>query len=150
MRVLFDQATPVPIRPYFERHSVRTAAQQGWDKLRNGDLLDAAEEAGFDLLLTTDKNICYQQNLEGRKIAIVVLGQQQWPRLRPYVQRVVEAVNASIPAATQRWISHSRKVLFRSKIDQSMRGMASGRLREYLHDMTNGLSTDRVQIGRRT
>ena len=99
MRIIFDQATPVPIRPYLERHTVRTAAQQGWDKLRNGDLLTAAEEAGFDLLLTTDKNIRYQQNLAGRKIAIVVLGQQQWPRLRPHIQRVVEAVNAATPGS---------------------------------------------------
>ena len=92
MLIIFDQATPVPIRPYLERHSVRTAAQQGWDTLANGDLLTAAEEAGFDLLLTTDKNMRYQQNLTGRRIVIVVLGQQQWPQLRPHIQRVVEAV----------------------------------------------------------
>jgi hypothetical protein len=46
----------------------------------------------FDLLLTTDKNMRYQQNLTGRRIVIVVLGQQQWPQLRPHIQRVVEAV----------------------------------------------------------
>ena len=97
MLILFDQATPVPIRPYLEGHIVRTAAQQGWDKLRNGDLLAAAEDAGFDVLLTTDKNMRYQQNLAGRKIAIVVLGQQQWPRLQPHIHRVVEAVNAATP-----------------------------------------------------
>ena len=57
MLIVFDQATPVPIRPYLEGHTVRTAAQEGWDRLRNGDLLTAAEEAGFDLLLTTDKNM---------------------------------------------------------------------------------------------
>ena len=72
MVILFDQATPVPIRSYLGAHTVRTAAQQGWDKLKNGDLLAVAEEAGFDILLTTDKNIRYQQNLSGRKIAIVV------------------------------------------------------------------------------
>lgn len=99
MLIVFDQATPVPIRPYLEGHTVRTAAQEGWDMLRNGELLNAAEEAGFDLLLTTDKNIRYQQNLTGRKIAIVVLGQQQWPRLRPHIQRVVEAVNAATPGS---------------------------------------------------
>jgi len=97
MRIIFDQATPVPIRPYLEGHTVRTAAQQGWDKLKNGDLLNAAEAAGFDVLLTTDKNIRYQQNLGGRKIAIVVLGRQQWPQLHPHVQLVVEAVNAATP-----------------------------------------------------
>src|SRR5260370_626259 len=95
MRIRFDQATPVPIRSYLGGHTITTAAQQGWDTLRNGDLLTAAEAAGFDLLLTTDKNIVYQQNLKGCRIAIVVLGQQQWPRLRPHVQRVVEAVNAA-------------------------------------------------------
>jgi hypothetical protein len=95
MLVLFDQATPVPIKIYLVGHSVRTAAQQGWDRLKNGDLLKAAEESGFDLLLTTDKNLRYQQNLSDRKIAIVVLGQQQWPRLSPHVQLVVDAVNAA-------------------------------------------------------
>ena len=99
MLILFDQATPVPIRSFLEGHTVRTAAQQGWDKLRNGDLLTAAEEAGFDILLTTDKNMRYQQNLEGRKIAIVVLGQQQWPQLRPHIERVIEAVNAATPGS---------------------------------------------------
>jgi hypothetical protein len=97
MLIVFDQATPVPIRPYLKGHTVRTAAQQGWDKLRNGDLLTAAESAGFEILLTTDKNMRYQQNLAGRKIAVVVLGQQQWPRLRPHIQLVIEAVNAATP-----------------------------------------------------
>ena len=89
----------MPVRPFLEGHTVRTAAQQGWDKLKNGELLNAAEEAGFDILLTTDKNIRYQQNLAGRRIAIVVLGQQQWPRLRPHIERVIEAVNAATPGS---------------------------------------------------
>ena len=99
MRVLFDQATPVPIRPYLKNHHVRTAAQEGWDTLQNGDLLAAAESAGFDLLLTTDKNMRYQQNLAGRKIAVVVLGQQQWPLLRPHIQVVIDGVDASAPGS---------------------------------------------------
>jgi hypothetical protein len=66
MRVLFDQATPLPIRAYLDQHVVSTASQQGWDTLRNGDLLTAAEEGGF-ILLTTDKNMPYQQILAGRK-----------------------------------------------------------------------------------
>ncbi len=99
MRVIFDQATPVPIRPYLEGHTVRTAAQQGWDRLRNGELLAAAEQAGFDILLTTDKNIRYQQNLAGRKIAIVVLGRQQWSQLRSHIPRIVEALNAAMPGS---------------------------------------------------
>jgi hypothetical protein len=99
MRVLFDQATPVPIRPHLEGHEVRTAAQEGWDTLTNGELLAAAEVSGFDVLLTTDKNIRYQQDLSQRKIAIVVLGEQQWPRLRPHIRLVVEAVNLAQPGS---------------------------------------------------
>ncbi len=73
LRVLFDQATPVPLRPFLEGHTVRTAAQEAWDRLSNGELLTAAEEAGFDVLLTTDKNMRYQQNLTGRKILFLRL-----------------------------------------------------------------------------
>ena len=80
MRILFDQAAPVPLRPHLKGHLVRTAAQEGWDRLRNGDLLGAAEKAGFDLLITTDKNMVHQQNLTGRKIAIITLSRQQWPK----------------------------------------------------------------------
>ena len=97
MRVLFDQATPVPIRTFLEGHTVRTAAREGWDRLQNGELLNAAEAAGFDVLVTTDKNMRYQQNLAGRKIAIVVLGKQQWPDLRAHVQLIVQAVNEAAP-----------------------------------------------------
>jgi hypothetical protein len=85
MRVLFDQATAVPIRPFLIGHTVRTAAQQPWDTLKNGDLLIAAEDAGFDVFLTTDRNIRYQQNLIGRTIAVVAIGVQQWPALQPHV-----------------------------------------------------------------
>jgi hypothetical protein len=99
MRILFDQATPVPIRPHLEGHEVRTAAQEGWSTLKNGELLAAAEASGFDVFLTTDKNISYQQNLSNRKIAIVVLNQQQWPRLRPHVRLVLDAINAATPGS---------------------------------------------------
>ena len=99
MRVLFDQATPVPIREFLVDHAVSTAAQQHWDRLRNGELLTVAEQAGFDVLLTTDKNMRYQQNMAGRTIAVVVIGVQQWPALQPYVVRVVAAVNAATPGS---------------------------------------------------
>jgi hypothetical protein len=61
MFVLFDQGTPVPIRPFLKGHTVQTTAQRGWDKLKNGELLKAAEDAGFNVLVTPDKNIRYQQ-----------------------------------------------------------------------------------------
>ena len=97
MLVLFDQSTPVPIRPFLKGHTVETAWQRGWEKLKNGDLLRAAEEAGFEVLVTPDKNIRYQQNLRNYTIAIIVLGNPQWPVLRHHVDRVVAAVNAAKP-----------------------------------------------------
>ena len=99
MRVLFDQATPVPLRSFLQGHTVRTAAQERWDRLPNGELLNAAEGAGFDVLLTTDKNLRYQQNLVGRKIAVILLRKQQWPQLQEHVQLAVNAVNAATPGA---------------------------------------------------
>lgn len=99
MRVLFDQATPVPLRSFLQGHTARTAAQEGWDRLQNGELLNAAEAAGFDVLVTTDKNLRYQQNLVGRKIAVILLRKQQWPQLQAHVQLVVNAVNATTPGA---------------------------------------------------
>ena len=97
MFVLFDQGTPVLIRPFLREHTVETTAQRGWDKLKNGELLKAAEDAGFNVLVTPDKNIRYQQNLKIRAIAIVVLGNAQWPELRHHVERVVDAVDAAKP-----------------------------------------------------
>ncbi len=95
MRVLFDQGTPVQIRRSLEEHTVSTAREQGWSTLANGDLLRAAEETGFDVLLTTDKNMRYQQNLAGRRITIIVLGNGLWPFVKPMLPQVVAAVNAA-------------------------------------------------------
>jgi hypothetical protein len=95
MLILFDNGTPAPLRYALKNHVVVEAIERGWDTLANGELIAAAEEAGFELLLTTDKNLRYQQNLKDRKIAFVVLGNQQWPVLRRHVDRVVAAVNAA-------------------------------------------------------
>lgn len=97
MFVLFDQGTPVGIRTFLKGHIVETASQRGWDKLKNGDLLRAAEDAGVHVLVTPDKNIRFQQNLRNYAIAVVVLGNPQWPMLRQHVDRVVAAVNAAKP-----------------------------------------------------
>jgi len=66
MRILFDQGTPAPLIPFLEGHTVTQAKDVGWDKLVNGELLKASEEAGFEILLTTDKNMAAQQNLKSR------------------------------------------------------------------------------------
>jgi hypothetical protein len=99
MRVLFDQATPVPIRKFLIGHTVRTTAQQHWDTLKNGDLLIAAEHAGFEVFLTTDKNLRHQQNMADRTIAVVVIGVQQWPALQSHVALVVAAEDAATPGS---------------------------------------------------
>jgi hypothetical protein len=97
MLVLSDQGIPVPLRQFLPEHSVRTAAEQLWSTLANGQLLAAAEAAGFDVLVTTDKNMRYQQNVTSRRIAVVVLGQGRWPVVRLHVRRVATAVNAAQP-----------------------------------------------------
>ena len=99
MRILFDNGTPNPIARSLTGHEVAFARQIGWHELRNGELLRQAEEAGFELLLTSDKNIRYQQNLSGRKIAIIVLGNQQWPDVRLHMARIVAAIDAAMPGS---------------------------------------------------
>jgi len=78
---------------------VTEAIERGWDRISNGDLLKLAEADGFDLLLTTDKRIRYQQNLAGRKIAIVVLGNSTWRIVRLYLDRIAAAVNQASPGS---------------------------------------------------
>ena len=99
MLILFDHSTPAPLRYALKGHVVVEAIERGWERLINGVLLDAAEAEGFELFVMADKNIRYQQNLAGRKIALVVLENAQWPILRRYVDRVVAAVNAAIPGS---------------------------------------------------
>jgi hypothetical protein len=97
MRILFDHGTPSGISRRLSGHTVTEARELGWDRISNGDLLIAAESAGFDVLLTTDKNIRYQQNLTSRKISIVVLGNSQWPVVRLHLDTIAAVVNAASP-----------------------------------------------------
>jgi hypothetical protein len=95
MLVLFDQGTPVAIADVLLGHEIKTAKQMGWDTHNNGELLRRAEETGFDIFLTTDKNLAYQQNLAGRRIAIVVLGRNRWSILKAVLPQIVGAVNGA-------------------------------------------------------
>jgi hypothetical protein len=71
---------------------VETAYELGWAELSNGDLLRDAENAGFEVLVTTDKGIRHQQNLVDRKLAIGVLSTNDWTRIRKWKSMVVERV----------------------------------------------------------
>lgn len=99
MLVLFDQGAPLGIRAALSAHIVKTAYEQGWSTLLNGELLRAAEAAGFEVLLTTDKNLAYQQNLAKRRIAIVVLGRSRWSLVQPALARIVSAINTAAPGS---------------------------------------------------
>ena len=99
MRILFDHGTPSPLIPFLEGHTVTKAKDAGWDKLVNGELLKAAEEAGFAVLLTTDKNMAAQQNLQGRTLAIIVLGNSRWRIVQRHVRKIAAAVNAATPGS---------------------------------------------------
>jgi hypothetical protein len=92
MRILFDQGTPVPLRQQLTGHLVDTAFERGWSTLRNGELLDVAEHERYDLLITTDQNLSYQQQLAARQLAIIVLLSTSWPR----IQRRIEAIQAAV------------------------------------------------------
>jgi hypothetical protein len=95
MRILFDNGTPRGVARGLRGHVVEEARARGWDALGNGDLLDAAEAAGFDVFVTTDRNIRYQQNLTGRNIAIVVIGTGRWTLMKNRLLEIAAAVNAA-------------------------------------------------------
>jgi hypothetical protein len=94
VRVLFDQGTPVPLREFLAGHEITTAYERGWSTFKNGDLLDAAEFEGFDVLITTDANLKHQQNLGSRRIAVVVLMSTSWPRIQQVIAEIVSTVGS--------------------------------------------------------
>ncbi len=99
MRILFDNGTPRGVAQSLHGHIVEEARSRGWDTLRNGELLDAAEAAGFDAFLTTDRNLRYQQNLSRRRIAIITLGNGRWRLVKKRLREIVAAVNAATPGS---------------------------------------------------
>ncbi len=92
MRILFDNGTPGQLRRRLFGHEVDEARQHGWDRLANGDLLVMAEEAEYDVLITTDQNMRRQQNMANRRVVIVVLMDTGWPRIARRTEAVREAL----------------------------------------------------------
>ena len=99
MHILFDHGMPRGLARLLGGHTVRLAREQGWDTLSNGELLTAAEDAGFHVLITTGKNLPYQQNLAGRKIAVVVLGSGRWRLIEPMGPQIASAINRAKPGS---------------------------------------------------
>ena len=99
MRVLFDQGVPSPLREHLPGHEVTTAFELGWSELGNGELLARAEHQ-FDVFVTTDRHLVHQQNLAGRRIAILVLPSTSWPRLQAIAAKVASELAALIPRAS--------------------------------------------------
>ena len=82
MKILFDHGTPAPLRRHLPKHLVDRSAERGWEVLENGELILRAEAEGYEVIVTTDQSMLYQQNLTRRKLAIVVLMATAWPRVR--------------------------------------------------------------------
>jgi hypothetical protein len=93
VKILFDSNTPAPLAHFLRGHEVVRSDELGWQGLENGALLDAAENAGFDLLLTCDQNVQYQQNFASRKLSLVILSSNHWPSLRRVAARIASAVD---------------------------------------------------------
>jgi hypothetical protein len=96
MKILFDHGTPAPLRRSLAGREISTAYEMGWAKLSNGDLLAAAEKT-FDAFITTDQNLRYQQNLTGRRLAILVLPTTSWPEIQKHTGKISDALNALKP-----------------------------------------------------
>ena len=100
MKILLDESTPQKLRLLIDaRHTVATTWFCGWSGLKNGDLLAAAEDAGFDLFITADQELSYQQNLVGRKLAVLVLSTNNWNVIRTQVAEITDAIEAVTPGS---------------------------------------------------
>ncbi len=99
MRVLFDKNVPYGTRHFLSKHQIETVDDYGWARVINGELLKRAEAAGFDVVVTADQNIVYQQNLKERKIALVVLGSNIWPIVQNYEAAIRSGVDQAAPGS---------------------------------------------------
>ena len=99
MLILFDNNVPRGLARVLASHTIREAREQGWDRLQNGELLRVAEDAGFHVMITSDKSIRYQQNLKGRTMALVVSTQGRWRAVRKKLIEIAQAVDAATPGS---------------------------------------------------
>ncbi len=88
MRILFDHNVPRPLRRYLTEHTVDTAHEKGWAELRNGDLLNNAETEGYEVVITADQSLHYQQNIGQRQIAVIVILSKRWPAVQLKIEEI--------------------------------------------------------------
>jgi hypothetical protein len=105
MRILFDQGTPVPLRRHLTGHVVDTVFERGWSTLSNGELLDVAEHEGYELLITTDQHLRYQQHLANRQLAVLVLLSTSWPRIQLRLETIQALLRVSLQGSTKKSLS---------------------------------------------
>jgi hypothetical protein len=103
MRILFDQGVPLPLKSWLAPHHIETTRQRGWSEFLNGDLLAAAEAAGFDLFITTDQNLRHQLDLSQFVIAVLVLMVANWPTMEPFASGIAAAVDRIGPRQYMEW-----------------------------------------------
>jgi len=108
VKILFDQGTPVPLRHALARHVVSTAFEMGWAALENGDLLKRASNE-FDVLVATDQNLRFQQDLSRYRLAVLVLTTTSWPRIQDHLSDVTSAIEAALPGDYREITFPSRK-----------------------------------------
>jgi hypothetical protein len=82
VKVLLDENLPHKLRGLLPDHEVMTVAFMGWGGLKNGELLNTAEDAGFDVFVTGDQTIHYEQNVVKRRLAQLILSAQDWPVIK--------------------------------------------------------------------
>ena len=102
MRVLLDECVPLQVRDALRGHEVATVQRMGWGGISNGDLLAAAESAGFDIFILADKNLRYQQNLTGRRLTILELWTNHRPTLEKHFAHIRAAVELALPGSYTR------------------------------------------------
>jgi hypothetical protein len=94
-RVLLDESVPAQLRGHLAHHETFTAVYAGFGGFKNGELLKAAEEAGFDVLVTADKTLQFEQILANLKLALVCLSANSWHIIEPNVAKIIAAVDAA-------------------------------------------------------
>ena len=96
MRILFDECMPQPLRRRLAEFEISTAQEMGWGRVKNGELLRRAEGV-FEVFVTADRQLKHQQNLKGRKLAILVLSTNRWPKVKAKTAEIIAAIQALRP-----------------------------------------------------